>query len=334
LIMKRIFFKLSIAAIPTLFIISIYIVYDPFKVLYHHDSYYTNEYTLSLPLNKDVVTTEMFIENYAKYHYDSYIFGNSRAMYYAVGEWEKHIHSTNCYHFEAWGESLFGVEKKMEFIHNKGLKIKNALFIIDSSILNTVTNYPQHLFIKDPETSGESKLVFQSKFIVDYFDGDFLKEYYYFLLTHKISPYTRFFYSNIAEYNPMTNEVGALGLEQKIKNNPDSFYQSEIKSFYKRNPLQHYTRQLIGDKQKAYLLKIKEMLAEDHSDYRIVINPLYDQDKIDSSDLKYLYDIFGRQNVFNFSGINDMTQSIYNYYEVSHYRCAIANRIMDSIYKK
>ena len=69
-----------------------------------------------------------------------------------------------------------------------------------------------------------------------------------------------------------------------------------------------------------------------HTDYRIVISPLYDQKKIDTTDLQFLRTVFGADKVFDFSGINDMTASIYHYYETSHYLPAIATEIMDSIY--
>ena len=55
-------------------------------------------------------------------------------------------------------KAFLELKRKMEFIHKKGLHIKNALFIIDSSILNTVTNYPDHLFIKDPKNIGGKRI--------------------------------------------------------------------------------------------------------------------------------------------------------------------------------
>jgi hypothetical protein len=91
---------------------------------------------------------------------------------------------------------------------------------------------------------------------------------------------------------------------------------------------------VIGVEQKQLLEKIKEVLAEDHTNYKIVISPLYDQLKLNTNDLNYLYLEFGRQNVYDFSGINDITRDKYTYYENSHYRPFIASRIMDSIYSK
>jgi hypothetical protein len=142
----------------------------------------------------------------------------------------------------------------------------------------------------------------------------------------------RFFEYEVRRYDPITNELYDSGLEAAIKNNRDSFYTSRKRVFYERGSDQKYSPSVIRKKQKELLMKIKEILNSDQTNYRIVISPLYDQLKIDSTDINYLYSEFGKEHVYDFSGINDMTQSIYNYYENSHYRPFIATRVMDSIY--
>ncbi len=48
--------------------------------------------------------------------------------------------------------------------------------------------------------------------------------------------------------------------------------------------------------------------------------------------MKILRSMFDKNKIFDFSGINDITTSKYNYFEREHYRPFIAYRIMDSIY--
>ncbi len=82
----------------------------------------------------------------------------------------------------------------------------------------------------------------------------------------------------------------------------------------------------------ALLRNMKKIFDQQHTQYRIVISPLYDQVKLSSRDVTVLQNIFGSENVFDFSGINTITADMHNYYEGSHYRPHVARQIMDSIY--
>jgi hypothetical protein len=48
-------------------------------------------------------------------------------------------------------------------------------------------------------------------------------------------------------------------------------------------------------------------------------------------DVKKIRTIFG-SDVYDFSGFNEITCCQKNYYETSHFRVAIANQLLDSIY--
>ena len=63
-----------------------------------------------------------------------------------------------------------------------------------------------------------------------------------------------------------------------------------------------------------------------------MISPLYDQVKFNPEDLSVLQEVFGHNQVFDFSGVNEFTTSKYNYYETSHYRPHVANEIMKKVY--
>jgi len=334
--MKKFTLKLILVLLPILAILFVYIVNDPFKVLYHYDSYFAKDGVQYITLNKDYVSTETFKNNYNKYKYDSYIFGNSRSMYYHVNEWEKHINSDKCFHFDASGESLYGIERKIQFLDKKNVNIKNALIVFDAYSCMVVNNTEGHVMKKHPEISGESKIDYQIDFLKDFFDVQFLKVYLKFLTTHKLSrEMLDAHVLNTVEthYDVASNELSFPEYESLIEKNRDSFYLPRMNVFYKRDTFLHYCTPVLGVAQKDLLNNIKKVFDKDQTSYRIVISPLYDQKKIDSTDLKELYAIFGKENVFDFSGINEFTGSIYNYYEDSHYRPFIANKIMDIIYK-
>lgn len=55
---------------------------------------------------------------------------------------------------------------------------------------------------------------------------------------------------------------------------------------------------------------------------------------MDTSDTRQICEIFGKDHVFNISGVNGFTESMYNYYEPQHYRPHIANALMDAAYSE
>ena len=67
--------------------------------------------------------------------------------------------------------------------------------------------------------------------------------------------------------------------------------------------------------------------------YKIVISPVYDQVPMEEEQLEVLEQIFGKQNIYNFSGKNKFTDSIHNFYETSHYKPNVANEIMNILYE-
>lgn len=85
-------------------------------------------------------------------------------------------------------------------------------------------------------------------------------------------------------------------------------------------------------KQRKMLEEMMQTFKKHHTDYKIVINPLFDQIKLNPRDLDILREIFGKENVFDFSGTNEITVDCYNYYEDSHYRPHIARNILKRIY--
>jgi len=103
--------------------------------------------------------------------------------------------------------------------------------------------------------------------------------------------------------------------------------------FYERNSMQQYRPQVIFGSQMDLLNDMASIFHKQKTDYRIVISPLYDQLKLNAGDLETLRRIFGTENVYDFSGINEITKDYHNYYENSHYRPHVCTSILDEIYK-
>ena len=330
--MKQIILKLLLALSPLLILTVVYIYNDPFKTLYHYDAYYPTDGIQYVNLNNDYTATQNFINHNAEYHYDSYIFGNSRGLVFHINEWQKHLPKSSCYQFSVSNESLYGIYCKLQLLERDSVVIKNALLVIDPSLYQTTTeneNFPKH-----PALTGKSKLWFAFKSYTGFFDPDFLVQYLHFLMTKKIraSYFADVLNQEKIHYDPRSNDLVYTEIDTRINKDTGTYYQARKTIFYNRDTTQRYAERAINTDQLILLNSIKKILAKNNTKYKIVISPLYNQLRTDTTDMKMLCSVFSKENIYDLSGINDITACKYNYYENAHYRPFVANRIMDSIY--
>jgi hypothetical protein len=312
----------------------LYLLLDPFKVLYHYDTYYESGKPAYVSLNKEYVAVETFLNNYSKYRYNAFILGNSRTMFYKVSSWKKHVDSDECFHFNATGESLYGIYNKIKFLDAKNVKIKHALIILDYSTLSRVKNLKRHLQLAHPLLSGQSRFDFQLDFFKTFVSKDFLIAYLDFKISNKMKDYMKgFLEDKPVEYNLKYNEIQMKYLDDILEQNDSVFYTSEkMKVFYKRDTIQKISPAIIKSQQYEMLKQISNTLQKHNSYFKIIINPLYDQKRLNGQDKERLIELFGKSNVYDFSGINSFTNDYHNYYEDSHYRPHIADSIINKIY--
>ncbi len=333
-VIKKFISKVIILATPILIVVGLYLIFDPFKVLHNYKSYYESGKPNYVILNRDFVCVETLKDYYSVYKYDSYIFGNSRSLFYEVRNWQKYIHSDGCFHFDASEESIFGINRKIQYLHKKGIIIKNALIVLDHGILEKTSDSKGILFMKHPALSGSNFLDFQMEYFKGYFDYKFLVPYFDLKFSKKYKPYmSDVLHSDSSEYELKYNEIRNPALESKINKNPDDYYLKNKSVFYLRDTIQKIGQVVIKKEQQKLLTEIIKIFKQNNTDYKIVISPLYDQIKLNPEDLKYLCNVFGKENVFDFSGRNQITNNIYNYYEYSHYRPLVASFIMSEIYE-
>ena len=91
--------------------------------------------------------------------------------------------------------------------------------------------------------------------------------------------------------------------------------------------------QVLREKQINLLQEIKWICRKHDTDVKIIISPDYLQVNINPADVKTLKRFFGKRNVFDFTGINEYTEDIHNYYDPGHYRPALGKRLMEKIYE-
>jgi hypothetical protein len=164
----------------------------------------------------------------------------------------------------------------------------------------------------------------------------FFAGYLDYKIHNKVRPkFSRMFMSSKMQYDPVTNDMFMVGLEEEIQKNGRNYYETRKDIFYQRDQKEKkYTAQCIKVKQKEYLEAIKKIFDKHNTNYQIIISPLYDQLCFNRSDLNYLENLFGNKHVFDFSGVNEFTNSVYNFYEVSHYRPDVGRSILKTVYQE
>ncbi|MGZ3905082.1 MAG: hypothetical protein ACXVC6_15375 [Bacteroidia bacterium] len=318
--------------VVSMFLITLagYYYFDPFRVLYPYNNY---SY-LNVSTNRDYISTQMFLQNYPKYHYNSFIFGSSRTLAFQPEHWKNYLDKTDSpLMFDASGETCYGIYKKIKFLDSTGIKIKNALVVLchDASF---VKGYGQkgHLFIKDPRTSGKSKLSFDLAFLSAYYDPQFLLSYYTYKLTSNYKPWMRGYIENRKiEVDSITNQIIILDQEKEITENPDEYYKKRNDVFYKRSGAKTDTSTEITEVYTKMLSEIAAIFKKQNTNYAVILSPLYEQINFNPADMKILKDTFG-DNLYDFTGENSFTENIHNYYEKSHYRPVVGDSIMQYIY--
>lgn len=82
----------------------------------------------------------------------------------------------------------------------------------------------------------------------------------------------------------------------------------------------------------ALLSRIQEILDRNDAEYVIFFPPYLNTKTISDKDKEVIAQIFGEENVFDFSGDNAITRNSDYYYDEIHFRHIIGDFILDSIY--
>lgn len=327
-----------IGAIPLALLITGYIALDPFKVIRSYDSYFDLDKSGWVGLNKDFVSTSTLINNSQAIDYNSFIFGNSRSIFYQVSDWKQYLpENSTCFHYDASSETLWALEKKIEFIDKRGMKMDNILLVLDYATLVQDKPNSGHLFVISPALVNNSNIIdFHKTFLLAFLSPKFLYAYLDYNISGLVKPYmkeSKLLDDRPRNYDVETNEVRYEYFENLIREN--KYYDSErLSVFYERDSIQKHSPISIKGNQKDILININEIFKKHKAKVKIVISPLYNQEKLNDHDLSFLKKIFGEDTVFDFSGINEFTNNYKNYYESSHYRPHVAKAIMSRLYER
>lgn len=321
---------------PLYFLVFVYVIIDPYKVIYHHAPFY--ETRNNFTIHRGYVSTMTFKEQIEKYGYNSYIFGNSRSLFYEVETWQKYLPlNSSCYHFDESGGCVRGLYEKVEYINKHHADLDYALIVLDEELLSFYERTGP-LFMPIPELKTGFRLFQQLSFHFKYFSCFIKPKIFVAILDYSIFRTYRSYMKSIIDpleisYDIKSNEIRLVEIESKIDNG--NYYTDEKMSVFNHAQFPSDSCTCHLDEEKVILLKnIKDIFDSKRTSFKVVISPLYDQKKMNIQTVLTLQSIFGEANVYDFSGINKWNQDYRNYYEASHYRPQVAAEIMSIIYNK
>lgn len=328
LFLKRILLNF---VLPFFIVLISVLIWDPFKVFFNHSDYYTNN---PITGNREDICVKLLDKT--PNNISNFIIGSSRSQAYKTSYWSDLInqpHNTT-FHYDGSGFGLYRTKNAIKYLA-ENYKIKNVLLIVDTDFFGEITNNPGHLFIQPPIISEENKMAYYVTFLKASLDIKFIGYNLIYRLTGNYYDFMGHHLSKSKKSHTFNNFTGDIwyAYDQDIKSDSASYYANLISKgvFYERNKIDP-SKPLIGEAQMKLLNEINQVIKKHKINVKIAISPLYNQIKFHESDMTILKGLFGNNNVYDFSGINDLTTNISNYYENSHYKPYVANKIMDSIY--
>lgn len=338
MIKRKIFQFLLVFMIPTSIMFGSYIYFDPFKIIWQNKSQFESE----VPLNRDFVSTELFIQHYKSQQYNSFVFGSSRTISVMAEDWMKYIpKDSKVFKYDAAGENIYGIYCKLRYLNSiNDIAIDNCLIFICRDAFHKEMNSSKHLNIKHPLISQESWIQFHFTHIKVYFTFKFLLGFFYYKITGKINSLNEdIIQINKTHLDISNNQIYVDGFENELSKGEDEYYK-------KNNNLFHIEEESLDKKAKRiekegfssetiYMLKeIKKILINHHTNYKIILSPTFDKIPFNKSALGTLNEIFPPDRIFNFTGTNWITENKYYWYENYHFRPFIGDSILKKVYEK
>ncbi len=328
--------RAALLAAPLLITLAFYVVWDPFKVVRRHA--FGDYYDLGAPveLNRDYVSLEMFLENDPRRHYDSFILGSSRSFPLHCDTWRKYVPGIEPFHYPAASENLHGLFLKLKYLSENGHPLKHVLVETAPVSLRDLSARDDTTHRLPYRLSGESWLDFQGAYLTWYFKDFFFLKHAHYKFTGRVLPSARKMLGirlGQVKIDPLTNDYFWAELERELSADEDAFYAR----FEKRYPRPQgdpppCEPPSIGEAQREVLQSIRAIFGKHGTDYRIVLPPVYDRVCTDPGDIAILHEIFGAENVFVFTGDNEITRDKRNFYDINHVRPFVGDKLFGTMY--
>lgn len=328
--LARLYGRLLVLALPFVPLIATYFLFDPDMILRKYKRFDQSE----VFLNEGYVGWQNYLNNRDSIPYNSFIMGNSCTMAFRTDEWEKYLtEDSRAVRFFENGESFAGVCQKVNALDKNNARIDNLLIILDSKSFSYTVPSQNTNRIFSHEAVGIS----HSQFV--------LKNLQAFLMPQKCFPYLEYkvtgkFSSNmkrvILEEGPIREPYTNNFLnprEREIDRDGENYWNNHREEFHKKERFPGQTDgQVIFKNQEKLLRELKDICNKHCTKLSLIVGPDFYQKKINQKDLEKLQEIFGNENIFDFTGVNQYTEDYHHYYEPGHYRPILGAKLLKQIY--
>lgn len=321
--------KLLLGALPFVAVLALYFINDPFMVLRSYKRYDKPQ----MFLNEGMVGWRTYLNYRDSLHFDSFIMGNSCTMAFRTVEWEKFLDGGSAMRFFDNLECLGGACQKLQMLDMMKANIKNVLLVMDWNSFQNSEPPTGYLHVLPPEVSGINPVKYHFQYLQGFLYPNTLLPYLDYKLFNTYRSYMNGVINNYGTIrNPFTNDA-INPRDELIEKEGERYWISHKHDFPPRNEEPKETNQVIYQAHLKALYTIRNICRKHGTNLKIVIGPNYKQVKMNSADLKQLQKVFGEGVVYDFSGANEYTADIHNFYEAGHYRPCLGNVIMKNIYQ-
>ena len=317
-------------AIPLITLVGLYLWTDPFRCLHAFDINDVDD------TNREYLSTELFLRNEPTYHYNSFIFASSRGGGMNTYQWKQYLpEGAQPFLFQAWSETVTGIELKLKYLSKHQVPIDNALLLFDIPGTFKKEQLPHEaLSLKHYIFTGHSKFEYNVVQFCNFIQKPSLwvssvknqfkgvkKPCASDTITNDWEYTNKDYYTEIPPQDSLKqcSKIGRKTFMAEIARSKEKLSISEL---------------LITKQYEEQLRHIKSILNANHTDYHIIITPAYcyTNPAVNSDDLELLRDIFGAERVHNYSGKNEMTDDYNNFSDPGHFGLRVGYKIVQDIY--
>jgi hypothetical protein len=268
--------------------------------------------------------------------YNSFIFGSSRSAELYACYLNKKIKNACFFHYANWFETIGGIYAKLKLLDSLNYNMDNVVIYLDT---DGVT------FKDDGRISATEHYLLTNQSPANYyfthykmFFSSFTMDKLKILLGIRVSGMVFPNWESDRKTNDHRHICSESILEDYGNTETDQAYLRRIDSLKRAGVLFERSRfnqprrekKQISVNEENILLKIHELFKKHGTNYYIVITPLYDQMQFDNADMQILRTIFG-SSIYDFSGVNEITNNEYNYLDGMHFRPCISKQMIDAI---
>jgi hypothetical protein len=278
----------------------------------------------------DDLSTKKYLQYDKKY--DSFIFGSSRTVGVYGCYLQTKLPDSRFFHYGSWSEPMGAIHQKLKYLDSTGVDIRNVVLYIDTD--NTFhqdgASFSQHFIF-----TGESETMYRLKHMKTFLlakDPDYMKILLGIDVHGEIFPnWESDRITNDCQHQCSTSVISKYGfLNQSHRDSVKIDSLINVGFLYQRKTEQQYSADQISGVEENKLAAISKILKKHHTNFYVVITPLYDQIRFSSRDMNILNQYFGNR-IFDFSGINSFTNNPYNFPDRKHFLPVISKTILDSV---